>query len=71
MHYSHLLSHDLHDSVGCHLGSNNNSPSDTGDPKQREQSQVPSLSPSHAHPLGDVDDDNDNPFDLDAGDPKL
>ena len=48
-----------------------NSPSDTGDPKQHERSQAPSPSPSHACPSGDVDDDDDNPFDSDAGDPKL
>jgi len=48
-----------------------NGPSDTGDPKQREWSQAPSPSPSHTRPLGDVDNDDDDPFDSDAGDPKL
>ncbi len=44
-----------------------NGPSDTGDPKH-EQSQVPSPSPSHACPLGDADNNDDNPLNLDAED---
>jgi len=32
---------------------------------------VPSPGPSRARPAGDVDDDDDEPFDSDAGDPKL
>jgi len=31
---------------------------------------MPSPSPSCAHPWGDVDDDDDNPIDSDAEDPK-
>ena len=44
-----------------------NGPSDTGDPKC-ERSQAPSLSPSHTCPLGDADNDDDDPLDLDAED---
>jgi len=47
----------------------NNGHSDTEDPKC-ERSQAPSPSPSHAHPSGDVDNNDNEPFDLDAGDPK-
>jgi len=48
---------------------NDNGHSDTEDPKCK-QSQVLSPSPSCTHSLGDVNNDNDEPFDLDAGDPK-